>query len=415
MSDKRSCFVALPFSPTFSVTEENGWQLIFDKLIRPAVESYSHPYGGASFSCERQETRQGRWVEEIADKLLTVDLAIIDLTDLNPNVCTELGIRLASGLPTVRISSVSTERLGNLAGHGVMKYHPKMQFENFEAGLHACMEEVLSSSRPAIWLSPERQLLSRRVQNFHRRAGKSLLAVSEVTATISSRQDEDGYFFYDFLRFCRYWGKSIAGGSLVIAIEPSMFRARFSEITRYGTWPNVAQPFHHHAAWPLFIGKDIGRARGWLEQTEIEISLGSSPGEVRLDLDMRHEEFVEILGDGTKVVLPKKVGETKLPVDQEELLLWMRFSGLFHPRTLPRMYFYPEGFVTGRWSVKVDAKQSDLGCSVMPLGDRSQFNIRRPPNSITEKEGSIEISPPEGSLLLPADGVLVSFFPPDSI
>lgn len=354
-------------------------------------------------------------MEEIADKLLTADLAVIDLTDLNPNVCTELGIRLASGLPVVRISSTNTERLGNLAGHGVMKYHPKMSFQEFKLGMHACMEEVLSTSRPASWLSPERQLLSKRVQNLHRRAGQSLLEVSEVTAIISDRQDEEGYFFYDWLRFCRYWGKSITGGTLILAIEPSMFRARSSEIARYGTWPNVARPLHHHAAWPLFLNKDIEKARVWLEKAEVELSMGLSPGEVQIPISIRSEEFIEILGDGTKVAIPKKIGEAKIPVGQSELLLWIRFSGMFHPRVLPRMYFYPEGFVTGRWSVKVDARRSDLGCSVMPLGDRTQVNIRRPPHSITERDASIEIFPTEGSLLLPTDGVLVSFFPPDSI
>src|ERR1700720_1704544 len=413
MTENRFCFVALPFSPTASVSGEDTWRLIFEEKIRPAVEGFQPQDGGARFLCERQETRQGRWSEEIADRLLTADLAIIDLTDLNPNVWTELGIRLASGLPVIRISSTSTERLGNLAGHGTMMYQLGMTAREFEVRLHANMQDVLSSTRPASWLSPERQLLSRRVQGFHRRAAESLMEVSEVTATLT-RRSEDGYFFYDWWRFCRYWEKSIAGRSLTLAIEPSMFRSRSSEVARYGSWPVVAQP-RHHAAWPLFLGKDYERARGWLHEAKIEAFLGSTPGEQRLPLEIRTEEFTEIMADGTRVVIPKIVAETTIPHGEKQLLLWIQYSGLFHPRVLPRMFFFPEGFVAEKWSVEVDATLSELGCSVMPLVDRSQVHIRRRPTQTTEQAAFIEMSPLAGSLLLPTDGALVSFFPAGSL
>ncbi len=413
MENKKLCFVALPFSPTRSVPGKGTWTIVFERLIRPAVESYNRD--GLTFSCEKQETRQGKWGEEIADKLLTADLAVIDLTDLNPNVCTELGIRLASGLPTIRIASGSVEKLGNLAGHGVMRYHLETSPEEFEVQLHASMEEVLSSSHPATWLSPERQLLSRRVQSFHQQAEKSLLAVSEVTATLSDRQDEKDYFFYDWVRFCRYWGKSLSRGSLKIVIEPSIFRPRSSGVTLYRTWPIVAEPLRH-AAWPLFLSKDVERACKWLEEADLDVSIGTSPGEKKLKVDVKTERIEESLGDGTRVLIPTKVGEVVMPPDRSELALWIRFSGMFHPRAVPRMFFYPEGFVTERWSVMVDAGGSDLGCSAMPLGDRAAVRIRRIPHvPSTEEKSSIEISPRVGSLLLPTDGVLVSFFPLNAI
>jgi hypothetical protein len=413
MADHRSCFVALPFSPTASVSGEDAWRIVFEGLIRPAVESFQPQDGLPQFSCERQETRQGRWGEEIADRLLTADLAIVDLTDLNPNVCTELGIRLASGLPVIRISSTSTERLGNLAGHGTMMYQSGMTAGDFEARLHANMQDVLSSTRPANWLSPERQLLSRRVQDFHRRAAESLMEISEVTAMLTNRAEE-GYFFYDFWRFCRYWEKSIAGKALTLAIEPSMFRSRVSEVARYGSWPVMARP-RYHAAWPLFLGKDSERALGWLHQVRIEASLGSIPGEQRLPVEIRTEEFTEIMADGTQVVIPKIVGETTIPPGEKQLLLWIQYSGLFHPRVLPRMFFFPEGFVARKWSVEMNTTQTDLGCSVMPLVDRAQVVIRRRPSRTTEREAYIEMSPRAGSLLLPTDGALVSFFPADAL
>lgn len=204
------------------------------------------------------------------------------------------------------------------------------------------------------------------------------------------------------------------GGSLTLAIEPSMFRHRSSEVARYGTWPVVAQPLHH-AAWPLFLNKDIERARGWLEDAKVEVSIGPTPGEIPLEIKIETQSFEEIFGSGGKALIPKKVGVVKIPPGQKDLFLWIRFSGMFHPRVIPRMFFYPEGFVTGHWTVEVDTSQSDLGCSIMPLGDRAQFKVRRNPNSTTVRRGWIEILPPEGSLLLPTDGVLVSFFPPDAI
>jgi hypothetical protein len=294
-----------------------------------------------------------------------------------------------------------------------MKYDPDMPREEFSKLLHENINDILATSRPATWLSPERQLLSKRVQDLHRRAGESLIDVSKVTAYVTARREE-GYFFYDWIRFCRYWKKEMAGRELIVAIEPSMFRRRSSEVARYGSWPVVDRPLYH-SAWPLFLEKDLGRARVWLRDAKIDVFMGHTLGEKRLVVELKEEEFTEVFGDGTTLVVPKVVGRVAIPDFGEELSLWVRFSGMFHPRVLPRMFFFPDGFVAGKWSVEMSSAQSDFGCSVMPLADRAQVVIERSPISSSEQECAIELSPASGSLLLPTDGALVSFFPAGSL
>jgi len=77
----------MPFSTTNSASEQE-WTLIYEKLIKPAVEG-----SGLDFECERSRATRGNVVKKIMDSLNSCDVVIADLTDHNPNVCYELGIR----------------------------------------------------------------------------------------------------------------------------------------------------------------------------------------------------------------------------------------------------------------------------------------------------------------------------------
>jgi hypothetical protein len=77
----------MPFSTTKS-TSEGNWTLIYEKLIKPAVEG-----SGLDFECERSKATRGNMVKRIIYSLNDSDIVIADLTDHNPNVCYELGLR----------------------------------------------------------------------------------------------------------------------------------------------------------------------------------------------------------------------------------------------------------------------------------------------------------------------------------
>ncbi|MCJ7654443.1 MAG: hypothetical protein MUO97_03940 [Dehalococcoidia bacterium] len=87
MRKKKKCFVIMPFSGTESCNEEK-WKEIFDHIIKPAVEDCRLGY-----KCERSLPERENIIKGILRALSEADVVIADLTDGNPNVFYELGVR----------------------------------------------------------------------------------------------------------------------------------------------------------------------------------------------------------------------------------------------------------------------------------------------------------------------------------
>jgi len=79
--------VIMPFSDTESCTEQK-WTEIFEYIIKPAVEE-----SGLGYDCERYSPERENIIKGILDELNTANVVIADLTDNNPNVFYELGVR----------------------------------------------------------------------------------------------------------------------------------------------------------------------------------------------------------------------------------------------------------------------------------------------------------------------------------
>lgn len=94
----KKCFVIMPFSTSKSCNEEE-WNQIFKTVIRPAVEK-----AGFGYVCERSAARMGNIIEDILDHLNRADIVIADMTDRNPNVFYELGVRHALRNATILIA-----------------------------------------------------------------------------------------------------------------------------------------------------------------------------------------------------------------------------------------------------------------------------------------------------------------------
>jgi len=83
----RTCFAIMPFSATSSCTEDE-WTLIFDAVIKPAIEG-----SGFEYECHRSIATRGNIVALILQELKESYVVIADLTDQNANVFYELGVR----------------------------------------------------------------------------------------------------------------------------------------------------------------------------------------------------------------------------------------------------------------------------------------------------------------------------------
>jgi hypothetical protein len=95
---KKKCFIIMPFSSTKSCDEEK-WKDIFEHIIKPAVEECRLGY-----KCERSLPERENIIKSILRALAEADVVIADLTDNNPNVFYELGVRHALTNRTILIA-----------------------------------------------------------------------------------------------------------------------------------------------------------------------------------------------------------------------------------------------------------------------------------------------------------------------
>ena len=114
--EEKNCFVIMPFSETESCTEDE-WSEIYSNVIRPAVEE-----AGFNYKCFRANLLLGSIIEHILDNLNRSELVIADITDRNPNVLYELGVRHALGGATIVISQNENDVPFDLKPYIVRKY-----------------------------------------------------------------------------------------------------------------------------------------------------------------------------------------------------------------------------------------------------------------------------------------------------
>lgn len=98
MKKRKRCFVIMPFSDTASCGEEE-WTEVFECIIKPAVEG-----SRLGYRCERSKAGRQNIIRGILKSLNEADVVIADLTDNNPNVFYELGVRHTLGKPTILIA-----------------------------------------------------------------------------------------------------------------------------------------------------------------------------------------------------------------------------------------------------------------------------------------------------------------------
>lgn len=113
---KKKCFVIMPFSSTKHCTEDQ-WSDIFENMIRPAVE-----VSGFDYECSRSSISIGNIIRDILDNLNKADIVIADMTDRNPNVFYELGVRHALKNATILITQDIEDVPFDLRQYATIKY-----------------------------------------------------------------------------------------------------------------------------------------------------------------------------------------------------------------------------------------------------------------------------------------------------
>ena len=94
----RTCFVIMPFSETASCSKRE-WTRIYKNLFKKTIEE-----SGLDYECRRSSATRGSIIRGIIEDLDESWVVLADLTDQNPNVFYELGIRHSLGPRTILVA-----------------------------------------------------------------------------------------------------------------------------------------------------------------------------------------------------------------------------------------------------------------------------------------------------------------------
>ncbi len=141
MEIHRKCFVIMPFSKSSRNHSQSYWTSHFENYLKPEIEQLG------DISVFRSEELRGDIVKEIIIDLDESYIVIADLTDLNPNVFWELGVRQSLQYKTITIAENGTVIPFDVSTNKVHFYnrHKKDDSSNkeFYEGLRRAVQDCI--------------------------------------------------------------------------------------------------------------------------------------------------------------------------------------------------------------------------------------------------------------------------------
>src|SRR5208283_4208247 len=121
---KKQCFVIMPFSQTSEKHTEQYWTEHFEDFLKPVIEECPQ------IEAHRSEPIQGDIIRQIITNLIVAPIVVADLTDHNPNVFWELGIRQSFKNGTITIAQEGTKLPFDISSKGTLFYYPDSHIKN---------------------------------------------------------------------------------------------------------------------------------------------------------------------------------------------------------------------------------------------------------------------------------------------
>jgi len=135
MDENRDVFVIMPFSSTATCTAKQ-WTEIYENLFKPAVEE-------CGYSCERAKSKTGSLIKSIIEKLQTSRIVLADITDRNPNVFYELGVRHSLSKRTIILAQGVQHVPSDLLGYWFIGYETTLGGVNpFKQEVRRLLNEI---------------------------------------------------------------------------------------------------------------------------------------------------------------------------------------------------------------------------------------------------------------------------------
>lgn len=123
--DKREkCFVMMPISDQGDYPKGH-FQKVYEQIFQPAIEE-------AGYEAYRVDENaiSDRIIDKIFNAIQDCPIALCDLSNRNPNVLYELGLRQAYDKPVVLVQDEKTEKIFDVSGISTVFYKSDRVFEN---------------------------------------------------------------------------------------------------------------------------------------------------------------------------------------------------------------------------------------------------------------------------------------------
>jgi len=140
-SDGRVCFVIMPFVERDEDHPDGFFSEVLEQIFTPAATA-------AGFTVRTAERRGSDVIQHtIVNELLAADLVLADLTEHNPNVLFELGLRMHADLPVALVKSNLTRRIFDVDNMiRVEEYDPRLWSSTVRDDVRRVQEHI-----EAVW------------------------------------------------------------------------------------------------------------------------------------------------------------------------------------------------------------------------------------------------------------------------
>jgi hypothetical protein len=199
MQQKKKCFVIMPVSKTKSCTARE-WTMIFKEMIKPAVAGSK-----LGFTCERSKPRTGNLIRDILNELNRADVVIADLTDMNPNVFYELGVRHTLRNRTILIAQDMKYVPSDLRSYWVITYKKGLSgLQDFKNGIKDTLKEMMNNpekpdnpvadflgEKNISLLSQEKSANLKKLTALVSELSYNLSSVDDILSTLKKSEEEE--------------------------------------------------------------------------------------------------------------------------------------------------------------------------------------------------------------------------------
>lgn len=136
---KEQCFVMMPISDQGDYPKGH-FDKIYEQIFQPAIKKAGYePYRvDENKMCDSI-------MKKIFDAIYNSPMALCDLSNRNPNVLYELGLRQAYDKPVVLVQDDKTERIFDISGINTVYYKSNRLYENILEAREKITEAILST------------------------------------------------------------------------------------------------------------------------------------------------------------------------------------------------------------------------------------------------------------------------------